>query len=138
MARDLSSDDDSSTTSTPAETVDVGPGWDMWLEDEWYRPLVEYKKTGSVMTSDTLSDSELGIIRQAASRIVLVDRTKETPLRTNQIGYRERNEKISKCIPKKHVRQYLEILHDIYRHFAERNAYGTSRDIYTFRLHLQY
>lgn len=98
----------------------MGPGWDSYLSDDWYRPIIKLKKIGHVLASTVLEESTVRVIRHAAIRIVLIDNSSSDPPRPNDRAYRERNGKLSRCVVKADINKTLRNLHEAHSHLSDR------------------
>lgn len=67
------------------------------MEDEWYSPLIEFKKIGSIVYEDELEDHFVTILKKAVKRVILIDILYAAG-RLNILGYIKKNGKIARCI----------------------------------------
>ena len=115
IARNDESESEDDDFVSTVSSIDVGPGWDINFQD-WYRPVVEFRKTGQVVTPTVPAEFTIWVIRRAPRRI---DHPHSDPPRPEGLGYGERNGKISRCIVKKDVDKTLEVLDEVHRHFSD-------------------
>jgi len=97
-------------------------GWDEWLKEDWYAPIIYYKLTGSL---DGLlgADRKIGnsrnvrrVLRRSSRNFLLV---LATPLICgNRLLYREQNGELSVCVKFESIHDILYRLHDCHGHFA--------------------
>jgi len=97
-------------------------GWQEWLDEDWYAPIVYYKLTGSLHgmlgADSTLSKSRnvQRVLRRSAQDFLLILATSTIP--KNQLLYRERNGELSTCVRHRDIHDILYRLHDCHGHFA--------------------
>jgi len=99
-------------------------GWEDWIQEEWYGPIVCYKLTGS-LKGTVESDSSLlrsqnvrRVLRRSAGNFLLVESIPNSEYPRNRLLYRERNGDLATCVMPADVPTILYKLHDCHGHFA--------------------
>jgi len=90
--------------------------WVKWTTDEWYGDITTYKLIAKIPDPAEFgpySRTYQRRVKRQALRYVLIDETDP------QLGFRERNGQIARCVQREEVDLVLHQLHDLHAHFAE-------------------
>jgi hypothetical protein len=64
--------DDNSVEEYSDRILDTGLEWDRFMDNLWYAPIVEFKKTERVDLEDELPASAMRVIERAAWRVTYI------------------------------------------------------------------